>query len=239
MLFRSENREPDTRWAPRAQEARIIGYTETHGVYQAITSTGKRITTKDPKPIHEPEAANSQPETTNPEGQHEGANHQSEAAKTTIQEPRRSTRSGRDTRPFTQREMEGFRGIPHIVRRIGHDEDHPTEQQVAEMTSQIATEWAEAREKERQKLQKYGVYSIVPSIPPGHKAVDTKWVYDVVEAPRRLTLTFGGSTQERRGREHKVVERGGYGSMVWHNAVVKARKGCAHEGCGQKNSLIE
>ena len=67
----------------------------------------------------------------------------------------------------------------------------------------------------------------------------TIFVPDVVEAPRRLTLTFGGSTQERRGREHKVVERGGYGSTVWHNAVVKARKGCAHEGCGQKSSKIE
>ena len=47
-----ENRGPDARWAPRAQEARIIGYTETHGIYQAITATGKRVnTTKDPKPI--------------------------------------------------------------------------------------------------------------------------------------------------------------------------------------------
>ena len=35
-----DNRE-DKRWAPRAQEARIIGYTETYGVYQAITPTGK------------------------------------------------------------------------------------------------------------------------------------------------------------------------------------------------------
>ena len=43
------------------------------------------------------------------------------------------------------------------------------------------------------------------------RRVETLATFDVVEAPRRLTLTFGGSTQERRGREHKVVERGGYG----------------------------
>ena len=41
------------RWAPRAQEARRIGYTETHGVYQVITPTGRRIISKDPRPIRE------------------------------------------------------------------------------------------------------------------------------------------------------------------------------------------
>ena len=40
-------------WAPRAQEARIIGYIETHGVYQVITPTGKRPISKDPRPIKE------------------------------------------------------------------------------------------------------------------------------------------------------------------------------------------
>ena len=43
----------DGRWAPRAQEARIIGYTETHGVYQVITPTGKRLISKDPRSIKE------------------------------------------------------------------------------------------------------------------------------------------------------------------------------------------
>ena len=31
---------------------------------------------------------------------------------------------------------------------------------------------------------------------------------DGVEAPHMLTLTFGGSAQERRGREHNLVEGG-------------------------------
>ena len=39
------------RWTPRAQEARIIGYIETHGVYQVITPTTKRLISKDPRPI--------------------------------------------------------------------------------------------------------------------------------------------------------------------------------------------
>ena len=49
----------DSRWAPRAQEAQIIGYTETHGVYQVITPTGKRLISKNPRPIKEiPEESN-------------------------------------------------------------------------------------------------------------------------------------------------------------------------------------
>ena len=43
----------------------------------------------------------------------------------------------------------------------------------------IGLEWAQARERERQKLQKYGVYTPVPTIPDSDKPVDTKWVYDV------------------------------------------------------------
>ena len=194
----------DGQWAPRAQEARIIGYTETHGVYQVITPTGKRLISKDPRPIREeldeptpkkkatsttgPEELSSPPEITKPK------------------EPRRSTRSGRDNRPFNQREKEGLYGAPQInklrliVSRIGHDSDHPTEEQVNQ--SPNAKEWEEAREKERQKLRKYGVYSIVPNIPNGHRAVDTKWVYDVKRDKegnllrRRARKVGRGFTQE-------------------------------------------
>ena len=91
-----DNRNPDKRWAPRAQEARIIGYIETHGVYQAITVTGKRIdTTKDPIPIKgEPK----------PEPEPEAVSLPKQPKITKPIEPRRSTRSGRDNRPYDQRE---------------------------------------------------------------------------------------------------------------------------------------
>ena len=47
-------------------------------------------------------------------------------------------------------------------------------------------------------------------------------LFDVVEALRRLTLTFVGSTQERHSGEYKVVEHVAYDGTVWYNAAVKA-----------------
>ena len=77
------------RWAPRAQEARIIGYTETHGVYQVITPTGKRLISKDPRPIRE-EAPIPIPTITTEEPRPSPETTRFEEP----QEPRRSTRSG-------------------------------------------------------------------------------------------------------------------------------------------------
>ena len=171
----------DGRWAPRAQEARIIGYTETHGVYQVITPTSKRLISKDPRPIREePDEPTPKKEATSTTGPEELS---SPPEITKPKEPRRSTRSGRDNRPFNQREKEGLYGVSQvnklrtIVNRVGHDDDHPTEEQANQLPK--AKEWEQAREKERQKLRKYGVYSIVPKIPEGHRPVDTKWVHDV------------------------------------------------------------
>ena len=42
-----------TRMAPRAIEARIIGYTATYGTYQVITTTGKRKVAKNPRAIYQ------------------------------------------------------------------------------------------------------------------------------------------------------------------------------------------
>ena len=201
MIHIYKDQREGGRWAPRAQEARIIGYTETYGVYQVITPTGKRLISKDPRPIREesgettaiPEIPKTPPKLTKPKEP---------------QEPRSSTRSGRDTRSFSQREKEGLYGTPQvkkiraIVNRVGHDIDHPTEQQVAEANQALAKEWEEARDKERKKLQKYGVYSIVPRVPDGHKAVDTKWLYDVKRDKegnllrRRARKVGRGFTQE-------------------------------------------
>ena len=167
----------DGRWVLRSQEARIIGYTETHWVYQVITPTGKRLISKNPRPIQE--ESNPTPEET------PSPKKPQETEVTTNQEPRRSTPSGRDTRPFDQREQEGLCGTPQVnkirttVSQVGHDDDHPTEQQVAEANQTLAREWAKAWAKERQKVRKYGVYSIIPTIPDRHKPIDTKWVYDV------------------------------------------------------------
>ena len=203
MIHIYKDQREGGRWAPRAQEARIIGFTETHGVYQVITPTGKRLISKNPRPIRE------EPEEINPTTIPGKPIPPPEKTKTNEpQKPRRSARSGRDTRPFNQREKEGLYGIPQvnklrlIVNRVGHDEDHPTEQQVAEANQTLAKEWEEAREKERQKLRKYGVYSIVSRIPEGHRAVDTKWVYDVKRDKegnllrRRAKKVGGGFTQE-------------------------------------------
>lgn len=60
------------------------------------------------------------------------------------------------------------------INRIGHDEYHPTEHQVAKALATLAEEWAQAREVERAKLRQYGVYEIITTIPDGHRPVDTK-----------------------------------------------------------------
>ena len=84
--------------------------------------------------------------------------------------------------------------------RVGHDEDHPTEEQI--LKSPNAQEWAAAREIERAKLRQYDVYTIVPKIPDGHRPVDTKWVYDVKRdnqgnlLRRRARKVGRGFTQE-------------------------------------------
>ena len=59
--------EPNDRMAPRAIEARITGYTATHGVYQIITSTGKRRIAKNPIPIDQRKDTNDSDEEDNPE----------------------------------------------------------------------------------------------------------------------------------------------------------------------------
>ena len=193
----------DGRWAPRAQEARIIGYTETHGVYQVITPTGKRLISKNPRPIKELPEEPSPPKEVSP---NVPSSEKITPIRETPKEPRRSTRANRDNRPFNQRENEGLYGTPQVsklrllVNRVGHDDDHPTEEQAD--LSPNAKEWEEAREKERQKLRKYGVYSVVPKIPNGHRPVDTKWVYDVKRDKegnllrRRARKVGRGFTQE-------------------------------------------
>ena len=126
---------------------------------------------------------------------------------------RRSTRQGRDIRPIDPRTHERIGEQPKEedkswlrdfiprIGRIGHDEDHPTEDQVRDADPTIAQEWAKAREIERAKLRDYGVYTVV-QLPEGIRPVDTKWVYDVKRdnegnlLRRRARKVGRGFTQE-------------------------------------------
>lgn len=46
-----EQRPQGDKMAPRAIEARIIGYTNTYNVYQTITEAGKRLLSKEPRTL--------------------------------------------------------------------------------------------------------------------------------------------------------------------------------------------
>ena len=97
--------------------------------------------------------------------------------KPVVPEPRRFERMGRDVTNWQERIAQGLAGG---VNRVGHDDDHPTDEQTRSHPTK-AHEWAKARQIEREKLRKYGVYTIVQQrdIPEGIHPVDTKWVYDV------------------------------------------------------------
>ena len=48
MAHTYKEQRPIDRMAPCAQEARIIGYTETYGIYKILSLTGKRLESKNP-----------------------------------------------------------------------------------------------------------------------------------------------------------------------------------------------
>lgn len=75
---------------------------------------------------------------------------------------------------------------------MGADPDHPTEQQAR--TFAQASEWAEARKRERAQLQKYEVFTRIPreKIPEGAKVVDTKWVYVIKRRPEASIEKYKG-----------------------------------------------
>ena len=231
-----DQRTGKDRMATWATKARLIGYTKTHGIYQTILESGKRILAKDPKPVdkdkeetegnpewptkpiqdlediadgrqgrnygwHCPDKEGC-PEETHAENQpspqtpekiveppkpdspsqqlfRELAEPPTAPQKPPQPEPRRSERMGKDVTNWQDRIKQGLAGGP-VVSRVGHDDEHPTDEQARNHPTK-AYEWAKARQTEREKLQKYGVYSIVQKsmIPEGLQPVDTKWVYDV------------------------------------------------------------
>ena len=184
----------ESRISERAIECRIMQYTETHGIYLVINHNGKRFLTKDPRPIMKEESSDSEDEPTEQSKVPELPNKPPAA-------PRKSKR--------IEENLELGRGISNYQdlinrglagNRVGHDDDHPTEEQA--QVSPYAHEWAIARETERAKLRQYGVYTVVTHVPEGHRPVDTKWVYDVKRdnqgnlLRRRARKVGRGFTQE-------------------------------------------
>ena len=212
MIHIYKNQRNTDRMAPRAEEARIMAYTETYGVYQTIpTTTKKRQLATNPRPIDkenkEREDENSEwprkpiqdfediadwqrgsnygwhcPENEGcPKGTHpknpeippdspsqqlfcEQTEPPSAPQKQIAYEPIGSERMGRDVTNWQDRIKQGLAGGP-TVSRVGHDEDHSTDEQARICPK--AHEWAKARQIEGEKLQQYGVYSVISNVPEG------------------------------------------------------------------------
>jgi hypothetical protein len=85
------------------------------------------------------------------------------------------------TRKRSDRIQQKNRGGNEEVRAVGKDTDHPTDEQAR--NGPYANEWRKARQKEREQLQHYRVYTKANRIPEGIKPVDTKWVYVIKRKP--------------------------------------------------------
>ena len=181
-----------TRMDPRAFECRIMQYTETYGIYLVVNHSGKRFLSKDPRPVVKETGSETKSEEEPDNWKDpvfdlgEKLVESFEPLKETNEPPAAPRKSKR-----IEENLELGRGISNYQdlinrgligqtnNRVGHDEDHPTEEQVANAPTKLASEWAKAREIQRAKLRQYGVYTIIPQVPEGHRPVDTKWVYDV------------------------------------------------------------
>jgi hypothetical protein len=195
-------------------EARIVGYTHTHGVYNVIDSTGKQRVVKDPKPVIEPE--NNSDKSTTETGPSELAKqtiHKDESTKpveeTSIEPPpMKQKRQRKITQEYT--ELYASRQSTRnqkptekaAAQAIGANKDHPTKEQA--QNGRYAIEWASAREQEQAQLKGYRVYSRVrkDQVPEGTRLVDTKWVYTIKRNANRIVEKFNarkvgrGFTQE-------------------------------------------
>ena len=206
-------KEQRDRMDPRAIECRIMQYTETHGVYLVVNHSGKRFLSKNPRPIQREENSESDEEPDNwKDPIYDIGEKLAESFEKPLSEPPAAPRKSKRI----EENLELGRGISNYqdlidkglagnktdqVNRVGHDDDHPTEEQV--MKSPNTQEWAKAREIERAKLRQYDVYTIVPKTQTeGHRVVDTKWVYDVKRDAqgnllrRRARKVGRGFTQE-------------------------------------------
>ena len=66
--------------------------------------------------------------------------------------------------------------------------------------------WAEAREKERMQLRKYRVYEVVGNLPPDTKPVSTKWVYVIKRKANGTIERYKARKVERGFSQIKGVD---------------------------------
>jgi len=164
----------------RSYEARIIGYTQTFGTYWVRKNDGSYKLAKSPTPvIEEPESDTEDEEEPEPESPEPPV---SENEKPVPMAPKRKRNLKNDEywdSVVGRRSSTRERKPTAKVQAVGADLDHPTDEQAR--NSPLAAEWAKARIKEREQLEKYGVFTKIDKadIPKGSKIVDTKWVYTI------------------------------------------------------------
>ena len=164
----------------RSWEGRIVGYTLTHGIYQVMTSSGSFKLAKDPVPIPNQRAKESEAEDSDENSAPEAVETILEEAlqvnpdekkiktpiPTVMPEPPPAPRKKRRTAAeweekvasrFSTREKKPTEKAQ--THAVGTDPDHPTDEQAR--NSLQAAEWAKARRKERAQLEKYGVFTKV------------------------------------------------------------------------------
>jgi len=177
--------------SPRSYEARIIGYTQTFGMYQVRRSDGSYKLAKSPKPIidYDSESEDSDLESRVEEDDATLREEQPEEilVPDTPEAPGNAPRKRKKDAAYWDAKLgprKSARGlVPCKIFAVGVDPDHPTNIQAR--ASPQAEEWAKARERERDQLIKYGVYTKVQQsdITIGTKVVDTKWIYIVKHRP--------------------------------------------------------
>jgi transposase InsO family protein len=185
QLVTCYNYDSSDKLSPRNYEARITGYTATHGIYQVLTREGKHKLAKNPIAIQIPNEATSSDES---EIDEDGNNSEPDIEptdKTTLhpapiekEKPKRHRKTAQEfSELYGSRIMSRNRKLnpEPSVNTTNIDEDHPTENQAR--NGRFAHQWAQARETERAQLRQYQVYTIIHQLPEGAHAIDTKWVY--------------------------------------------------------------
>ena len=171
----------------RSFQGRISGYTHTHGVYQILDKNRAIKLAKNPRPIIDEEDINDQigdqqseeePDDPIEEPTQPIATEEPVEPPPALRKGRRKAEKWKD-QVGTREPSKRIRQPTWKIQPVGSDPDHLTEQQA--QSSSNAHEWAKARIREREQLEKYGVFSKVnrEDIPEGTKIVDTKWVYVV------------------------------------------------------------
>jgi hypothetical protein len=175
---------------PRAYKARIINYTNTKGIYWIVDKAGCRKLAKNPRSViddddkdeHEEQyqlgediAISSQNETDNEAPNEEPIQNPTKRHRKTAKEwtelvgQRISGRTHKPTLKLSEQPES------QSVQAVGRDLDHPTDEQARDGV--YKNEWQKARQKEREQLQRYGVFSKTQGIPEGYKAVDKMGLY--------------------------------------------------------------